>query len=90
MNNVTYDVRIYKTEIYCGKYVTTYTVRWRTGPKTWKESFRNKAQADSFQAELRAAARKGEAFDITTGRPLRGNASRRTCRGTTFACPTWT
>ncbi len=32
--------------------------------------FRTKAQAASFEAELRSAARKGEAFDITTGRPV--------------------
>ncbi|MBA9003473.1 tyrosine-type recombinase/integrase [Thermomonospora cellulosilytica] len=76
MNTITYDVRIYKTEVYRGKRVTTYTVRWKTGTKTWKEPFRVKAQADSFKAELRTAARKGEAFDLTTGRPVswaRGN-----------------
>jgi integrase len=70
MEGITYDVRIYKTEVYRGKTVTTYTVRWKAGPKLWKQPFRLKAQADSFQAELRAAARKGEAFDITTGRPV--------------------
>lgn len=70
MENITYDVRLYKTEVYHGKGVTTYTVRWKAGPKVWRQSFRNKAQADSFQAELRTAARKGEAFDITTGRPV--------------------
>ncbi|QXJ22513.1 tyrosine-type recombinase/integrase [Actinomadura graeca] len=70
MQNITYDARIYKTEVYKGKSVTTYTARWKVGPQVWRESFRVKAQVDSFQAELRAAARKGEAFDVTTGRPV--------------------
>ena len=70
MDNITYDVRIWKTEIYKGAKVTTYRVKWKTGPRRWKQPFRTKAQAASFEAELRSAARKGEAFDITTGRPV--------------------
>ena len=70
MDNITYDVRIWKTEIYKGAKVTTHAVRWKTGPRPWKQPFRTKAQAASFEAELRSAARKGEAFDITTGRPV--------------------
>jgi integrase len=70
MDNITYDVRIWKTEIYKGAKVTTYTVRWKTGSRPRKQPFRTKAQAASFEAELRSAARKGEAFDITTGRPV--------------------
>jgi hypothetical protein len=50
--------------------VTTYRVRWTTGPRSWKESFRNKAQAGSYEAELRSAARRGEAFNMDTGRPV--------------------
>ncbi|MFC5754157.1 tyrosine-type recombinase/integrase [Actinomadura rugatobispora] len=70
MSTITYDVRIYKTEVYKGKRVTTYTVRWKVGRRTWKEPFRRKAQADSFLAELRSAANKGQAFDARTGRPV--------------------
>ena len=33
MDNITYDVRIWKTEIYKGAKVTTYRVRWKTGPR---------------------------------------------------------
>jgi integrase len=69
MDNLTYDVRIWKTEIYKGSKVTTYKVRWKTGPRPWKQPFRTKAQAASFEAELRSAARRGDAFDTTTGRP---------------------
>ena len=70
MDNITYDVRIWKTEIYTGAKVTTYRVKWKTGPRRWKQPFRTKAQAASFEAELRSAARRGEAFDIGTGRRM--------------------
>ena len=70
MDNITYNVRIWKTEIYKGAKVTTYKVRWKTGTKPWKHSFRTRAQAASFQAELRSAANRGEAFDMITGQPV--------------------
>ena len=70
MDNITYDVRIWKMEVYKGAKVTTYKVRWKTGPRPWKEPFRIRAQAGSFEAELRSAARRGEAFNIDTGRPV--------------------
>ncbi|GAB3961125.1 site-specific integrase [Actinoallomurus acanthiterrae] len=70
MQDLTYDVRVYKTEVYKGKKVTTYYVRWKTGGKQWKEPFRKAAQADSFRSSLLAAARNGEAFSLNTGRPL--------------------
>src|SRR6266702_579587 len=70
MDNITYNVRIWKTEIYKGAKVITYKVRWKTGTKPRKQPFRTKAQAASFEAELRSAASRGEAFDITTGCPV--------------------
>ena len=70
MENITYDVRIWKTETYKGNRVTTYKVRWKTGSKPWKRPFQTKAQASSFEAELRSAASRGEAFDITAARGL--------------------
>lgn len=66
----TYDVRIYRTEVYKGAKVTTHTVRWRTGDRTWRSAYRNAAQADSFRSMLMTAARKGEAFSLATGRPM--------------------
>ncbi|MEV4253256.1 tyrosine-type recombinase/integrase [Spirillospora sp. NPDC049652] len=70
MTNTTYDVRLRKMEVYKGSRVTTYWVRWKTGPNAWKEPFRLKAQALSFESELRVAARNGEPFDVDTGRPV--------------------
>jgi integrase len=70
MENISYDVRIWKMDVYKGTKVTTYNVRWAVAGKPWKQPFRIKAQAVSFEAELRTAASKGVAFDVTTGRPV--------------------
>lgn len=71
MEDITYNVRIYKTEVYKGAKVTTYWVRWRTGDAPpWKEPFRNTAQADSFRSKLVSAAKDGKAFSTATGRPV--------------------
>jgi hypothetical protein len=69
-DGTTYDVRIYRTEVYKGAKVTTYKVRWKTAHRLWKEGFRNAALADSFRNSLLTAARKGEAFIPSTGRPV--------------------
>jgi integrase len=65
-----YDVRVWKTEKYEGRKVTTYTVRWAVAGKPWREPHRTAALAESFRSDLIAATRKGEAFDIATGRPV--------------------
>ena len=66
----TFDARVYQTEVYKGRQVTTYWVRWRVGGRLWKEPFRTVAQADSFRSSLLTAARKGEAFSVASGRPV--------------------
>jgi hypothetical protein len=66
---ITYDVRVYRTEVYKGVTVTTYRVRWKAGKRLWREGFRTTAQADSFRSALLTAARKGEAFSLATGKP---------------------
>jgi integrase len=70
MNDITYDVRVYKTEVYQGKKVTTYYVRWKVAGDGWREPFRHSAQADSFRSKLLSAAKDGTAFSITTGQPV--------------------
>jgi site-specific recombinase XerC len=69
-DGTTYDVRVYRTEVYKGTKVTSYRVRWKAGHRLWREGFRNAALADSFRSSLLTAARKGEAFGLSTGRPL--------------------
>jgi hypothetical protein len=65
-----YDVRIWKTEIYKGKKRTTYYVRWKVAGKPFRKGHAMSALADSFRSELVTAARKGEAFDTATGLPM--------------------
>ena len=34
---ITYNARVYRTEVYKGSEVTTYKVRWKVGGRLWKE-----------------------------------------------------
>ncbi|MGW9447110.1 tyrosine-type recombinase/integrase, partial [Bacillus mobilis] len=43
--------------------------RWRTGAESHSRSYVTEALADSWLADLRAAARRGELFDVETGLP---------------------
>ncbi|MBV9095138.1 MAG: tyrosine-type recombinase/integrase [Streptosporangiaceae bacterium] len=69
-DGTTYDVRVYRTEVYKGATVSTHKGRWKTNRRLWKKGFRTAAQADSFRSSLLTAARKGEAFSLSTGRPV--------------------
>lgn len=82
----TYDVRIWEITVYKGARVTTYKVRWKVGKQEWKEPFRTRALADSFRAELLSATRKGEAFDVETGRPISAARPMAELRWFAFAC----
>jgi integrase len=82
----TYNVRVYRTEVYKGVKVTTYRVRWKTGRRLWREGFRTAAQADSFRSALMTAARKGEVFSITTGRPTAWERAKADTSWYEFAC----
>lgn len=84
--NTSYNVRIWKTSVYRGKRGNTYYVRWTIDGKPWKEGFKTQALADSFRAELVAAARKGEAFDTETGRPVVMGRIAREMSWYAFAC----
>ncbi|WP_181779715.1 tyrosine-type recombinase/integrase [Pseudonocardia pini] len=65
-----YDVRIWKTEVYAGARTSTHTVRWTVGGKPWREPFKTAALADAFRSELVTASRRGEAFVVGTGLPV--------------------
>ncbi|MFF3747730.1 tyrosine-type recombinase/integrase [Streptomyces kronopolitis] len=68
--DTTYDVKFWKTSVYQGTKKTTYTVRWELEGKEWRKPFGTVALADSFRAGLVSAARKGEAFSLSTGLPV--------------------
>jgi integrase len=82
----TFDVRVYQTEVYRGVKVTSYRVRWKTANRVWREGFRTIAQADSFRSALLTAARKGEAFSLTTGRPIAWERAEADISWYEFAC----
>ena len=82
----TFDARVYQTEVYKGRQVTTYWVRWRVGGRLWKEPFRTVAQADSFRSSLLTAARKGEAFSVASGRPVTWEREKTATGWYEFAC----
>ncbi len=69
-DDATYDVRVYKTEVYKGSKVTTYYVRWKVSNRQFREAFRTSALADSFRSELMTAMRGGQSFSTATGRPI--------------------
>ena len=85
-DEISYDARVYRTEVYKGRKVTTYKVRWRVGGRLWKEGFRIAALADSFRSGLLTAARKGEAFNVSTGRPTAWDRSKVETSWYQFAC----
>jgi integrase len=87
MNDATtFDARVYQTEVYKGRQVTTYWVRWKVDRTLWKEPFRTVAQADSFRSALLTAARKGEAFSLATGRPVAWERAKAETSWYEFAC----
>lgn len=80
-----YDVRIWKTEVYSGARTSTHTVRWIVGGRSWREPFKTAALAEAFRSELLRAARRGEAFDIESGRPASMQRAARRVSWLTFA-----
>jgi integrase len=85
-DDTTYDVRVYRTDVYKGVKVTTYRVRWKAGNREWRQGFRAAAQADSFRSALLTAARKGEAFSLATGRPTAWERGKAETSWYQFAC----
>jgi len=68
--HITYDVRIWTTRTVKGARGRFYQVRWTVAGKIHYATFATKALADSKEAQLKTAAREGEAFDIAAGLPL--------------------
>jgi hypothetical protein len=65
-----YDVKVWKISVYKGKRGRTYTLRWEVAGDRKQRTFKTRALAESFRAELLSAARGGEAFDRETGLPV--------------------
>lgn len=84
-----YDVRIWsitaRKSIKTRK-VTSYRLRWKVGSEEFAETFKKRAQADSFRSELVSAQNRGEAFDTLTGRPVSLARATRDKRWFELAC----
>ncbi|TJZ55867.1 site-specific integrase [Streptomyces piniterrae] len=70
MDGATYNVKIWKISVYRGKRKITHTVRWELDGNEWRAPFATHPLADAFRSELVGATRRGEAFSLTTGRPV--------------------
>ncbi|MFF9144237.1 tyrosine-type recombinase/integrase [Streptomyces sp. NPDC014861] len=68
--DTTYNVKFWKTGVNVGKRKTTHTVRWELNGREHRQTFVTAALAESFRAGLVSAARKGEAFSLSTGLPV--------------------
>ncbi len=69
-HDVTYDVRVWKARKVSGARGNAYQVRWGVANGQRSRTFKTSALAESFRAELRASANRGEAFDLETGLPV--------------------
>ncbi|WP_150241370.1 tyrosine-type recombinase/integrase [Nocardiopsis quinghaiensis] len=69
-DDLSYQVRIWKTEVYQGARVTTHTVRWRVEKKPHRQPHGSSAQAEAFRSQLIQAQSKGEGFSISRGLPV--------------------
>lgn len=88
MNETTYDVRVWaiQTNHRAGGR-RTYTVRWKVGGRPpFKETYQTRALADSFRSDLISAMRRGEPFDVTTGRPVSMERATNDSTWFAFAC----
>ncbi|WP_405087141.1 tyrosine-type recombinase/integrase [Microbispora sp. NBC_01389] len=67
--NTSYDVKFWDIRRNASSKTPSYVTRWKVGPKEKSKTFRTKALAENFVSDLRQAAKRGEAFDLTTGLP---------------------
>lgn len=68
--NLSYEVRFWDITRHETKNGPSYRVRRKVGGQVKSTSFKTKALAESFQSDLRQAAKRGEAFDVETGLPV--------------------
>ncbi|MFG1621188.1 tyrosine-type recombinase/integrase [Kribbella sp. NPDC049227] len=66
---LSYDVRLHKTEVVVGKRTTSYKVRWSVAKRPFKLAHRTSKLAESFRSKLVTAAREGLPFDTKSGLP---------------------
>ena len=70
MTTTTTNVRIWSLRVYEGVRGETFTVRWVVDGCEFRETYKAKPLAVNLLSELKKAFRKGEPFDVYTGRPI--------------------
>jgi integrase len=81
-----FDVRIWKIDVYRGSKTTTYWVLWAVAGRRFKKPHKTAALADSFRSSLVSASKKGEAFDTLTGLPVSMGNDKRDMGWYDFVC----
>lgn len=66
----TTDVMIWGIRQKKGRKTPTWEIRWKTATEPHSTTRRTKALAESFQSDLRQAAKRGEEFDVESGLPI--------------------
>ncbi|MEO3744940.1 tyrosine-type recombinase/integrase [Plantactinospora sp. B5E13] len=66
---LSHDVRIWALRVQEGKRGKTYAVRWTVADREHHKTFRTRALADGFRAQLLSATQRGRLFDAATGLP---------------------
>ena len=76
MSATSYKVKVwslqtrYKTAANGKRVPARYIVRWKVESERFDKTFKLYTQADSFRSDLMSAAKRGEPFDVATGRPV--------------------
>jgi integrase len=90
MDAVSYNVRIYKTDVWKSRKEggrNTYWVRWKVGKNPpFKQPFKAAALAESFRSSLLSAASRGEAFRCDDGLPVSSGRVHLDVNWYEFAC----
>ncbi|MFD4195931.1 tyrosine-type recombinase/integrase [Amycolatopsis thermoflava] len=76
----------YRTDSKGKRVPARYIVRWMVEKERFDQTFRVFPQADSFRSELVSAAKRGEPFDVETGRPVQANRKTDRARWFQFSC----
>ena len=74
-DGITYDVRVYRTEVYKGAKVTTYWVRWKVGGEVRKEPFVTPRKLTASAARCSPLLETAKRSPSPPGVPLRGSAT---------------
>ncbi|WP_435060640.1 tyrosine-type recombinase/integrase [Amycolatopsis thermoflava] len=76
----------YRTDAKGKRVPSRYVVRWMVEKERFEQSFRVFPQADSFRSDLVSSAKRGEPFDLETGRPVQVKVKTKPVRWFNFSC----